>query len=610
MDVNEDTVTWKISVNIDKEETNGYYTPFVLEDILPQGTFGSVGYIDDFVSVDVTGLEGTEHAETSFKYAYKKTENGVETYTNDAYGKTGDYKKPSSVVLTFYRSEGTSEPGINASSDRTLTVTLVTRNNKNWLNDAAEKPTDGTLPYHTNNAKINEWNTVHDTVRPMTKTVHKGRNGSSEAVTGSDGNVNAWKNIEYDSSIRNYKNTNNDYNTNRTDIQGYEFWVAVGGVTSANLEDGKLILEDSFDSRFRVVLDDEDGKGPKIGAGDSYNSFNALSLDASKGQTFTWTQTEDGHATFILTNPPKNGDNYYPYYMVTYRLVPKSDEDITSIKMDALEAGGKATFTNTATSGGASDDLDFTFDYKVIDKSSVQDTAGSVDLEKYTIKINPDKLTLNNGETMTMTDTYSGNLSVDFGTITVTAVGKNGEDRSSEVTWDYRKNKGTFTIPDETFVTISYNARVVGDAGSVQTISNTAYMEGYSDTVTNDRYISASGDGSAEKIRVRLLKFAADHMEGGLSGAQFRLLDQDKNPVLDSSGNEVIYTTGIGYVDKYGVIHAASDTVEYTVDNSSGTYSSMANYNDLTDDAKQKANNNQIKFSINIDTESTDLLPT
>lgn len=581
--VSEEEVVWNISINIDRDDS-GYRNPFVLTDYIPSHAFGDIGYTDDFESVEVEGLNDTEWYAISYNYSRRD---------DNAWKKSGDNVKPTDVILTFYRNgivdgdvqnkngqNNTANPGINATTNRTLTVKVVTKNSENWLKLAAEegiKHQD--YLEHTNKAKINEYDKVEDTVSPMAKVVYKMRDGNRE-VLGSTSTANVYIHVKDDLS--------DPTDEVKGDYPAYKFWVMVGGVTENNLTDSaegkQLVIEDSFDPLFRILLNGEDvGKAPvRYGYGNSPTSFAEKQPDISKGESFEWRQTPDGKATFIITNPSKNGDNYYPYYAVEYWLVPKNENAYNQIKQLTLEAGGEKQFTNTANSGDSSDNLDFKYTYQVIDKSSAPETDADtgITLEKYKIEINKDKLTLNGGETMTMTDTYSANLSVDFGSINVTAIGKDGQDRSGEISWDYRGHVGTFQIPDETYVIITYSARVVGDPGSVQTVTNTAYMEGYFDTVTSERVVDLSGEGSAEKIRVRLLKFAADHMEEGLNGAKFRLFDQDKNPVVDKDGNEVVFTTEYGYLNKYGVVNAKDDHLDYVL-NSSDLYDTGAYRDDL-----------------------------
>ena len=582
VEINEDEVVWNISINIDQKD--GGYSEFKLTDTLPRNTFGNIGYIDDFESVEVFGLTGAEWYAISENYAYKK-EDG--TSNDSAYGATGHYLKPTDIILTFYKDgcvngdvqnangqNSTANPGINADSNRTLTVRVVTRNSREWLELAAEEGiAKQTYLEHTNRAKVNNLNTVSDTAKPMAKTIYKMRDGT-QSVNG-PGEATAFTEIDI--------TTGNVVDRTQISYPAYKFWVVVGGVTKDNLIDTadgkKLVIEDEFDSLFRVMLSDEFDKGPKLGTSSTPTSYSF-----NNSTNLNWTQS-NGKVAFTITNPPKNGDNYYPYYAVEYWLVPKSLEALTQIKALTLEAGGEKLFKNIATIDSGSTELDYRYTYNVIDKSATQEvTSAGITLEKYKIEINKDKLTLNGGNTMTLTDTYTSNLSVDFSKAEVTAINRAGADISDQVTWDYSGNVGTFKIPDEAYVVITYSGRVVGEAGSLQVVSNTAYMEGYYDTVTSERIVDLSGSATADRVRVRLMKYAADQMGKGLNGAKFRLLDQDKNPVLDKDGNQIIYTTGTGYLNKLGVLHAAGDALDYSFNEGTGEYNIDNFYYELLND--------------------------
>ncbi|MBR3240348.1 MAG: Cna B-type domain-containing protein [Oscillospiraceae bacterium] len=175
---------------------------------------------------------------------------------------------------------------------------------------------------------------------------------------------------------------------------------------------------------------------------------------------------------------------------------------------------------------------------------------------EYTITINPDGLKLNSGKALTLKDTFTNNQSIDYNSVTPSVAG---------VTYDYSGYTGTFTIPDETAVTITYKTRVSGAAGTKATFGNTAqlgvmqngsFAEWYSKTVSEERTLTPSGsdiEGSDGVYTLRLFTYAQNHMEQGLGGAVFRLLDANQRPIVyragDHAGEPVTFTTGDkGYV--------------------------------------------------------------
>ena len=610
IDINEETITWSVPVNVKSQ--SGGYNSFVIEDTIPSVTYYQWGYADTLKEIRVEGLQGTEWYDISYKYLN----------TNDSFKNTENDTKPSHVVLTFYKdgavdgdvtnkngNNSKANPGLNADSDRILNLTIITENNEEWMQQGAEHYTEPSATTHTNTIKINELTPESASAKPMKKTVMKLRDGQ-HSVSG-PGGATAFEEVETPGTDANPHGI--VISNKQIDYPAYKFWVLVGGITNSNLENGnQIIITDTFNEHLRLMLPEgvESDKAPILCGTEGTGSMGSqLQLDASKGESFTWKQS-DGNAEFTITNPPKNGDNYYPYYLVQYWLVPKSLEDLEAIKREAMNNNGVAILENIATSDDISDELDFSYNYSVIDKSSVVENHDGVSLLKYTIDINKDMLPLNNGLTMEMTDSYSRNLSVDFGTIEVTATQKAPGGGTTEtyydektgtykpikdlITWDFRNNVGTYQIPDATHVTITYYARPVGDPGSIQTVTNTAYMEGYYDTETKDQMVNMSGEGSAEVIRIRLLKFGADHMEEGLNGAVFRLLDQDKNPL------KTFVTEETGYLNKAGVLHAGHDAIDYTEDANSN-YVASAAYGDLTPEAKARVDEGTLKLTITPD---------
>ena len=170
------------------------------------------------------------------------------------------------------------------------------------------------------------------------------------------------------------------------------------------------------------------------------------------------------------------------------------------------------------------------------------------------IRVNQNSLTLNNGNRITLKDTFTTNQSIDYSNVQV----------SSGVTYDYRGQTGTFSIPDETSVTISYRTRVKTVGASVQVVDfgNTALLEASGteiDSVTTDEshsiYPSASDvAGNTGKYMVKLYVYGDANMQAGISGAQFILLDSNKRPMTfkkgDNAGQGVTFTTNAnGWVD-------------------------------------------------------------
>ena len=192
----------------------------------------------------------------------------------------------------------------------------------------------------------------------------------------------------------------------------------------------------------------------------------------------------------------------------------------------------------------------------------------------YTININPDGLKLNGGQNLTLKDTFTNKQSINYSSINVNVGG---------VLYDYSQQTGTYTIPDETAVTITYKTRVSGEAGDVVTFGNTAqlgvmqnggFVPWSSDTVSETRTITPTGtdiEGTDGNYMIRLFTYAQNHMEDGLGGAVYRLLDSNQRPISyragEHQGEIITFTTGDnGYVDVAvddGIISLRKNTIYY-----------------------------------------------
>ena len=178
----------------------------------------------------------------------------------------------------------------------------------------------------------------------------------------------------------------------------------------------------------------------------------------------------------------------------------------------------------------------------------------------FTIDINPYRLKMNDGNEMVVEDAYSETLSVDYESISYVT---EPPEAASEIHYDYRGNTGTFFIPDETHVIITYGAAVVRKEGSTDktvSFSNNVSVLGYSAGIKESTEVTASSFGTAENVSLMLFKYCSGHMERGLNGTKFQLLkavtdddgkllyNDDKTPkatpVKDIQNRDVVFTTG------------------------------------------------------------------
>lgn len=185
-------------------------------------------------------------------------------------------------------------------------------------------------------------------------------------------------------------------------------------------------------------------------------------------------------------------------------------------------------------------------------------------LASYQITVNPDGDIINEGEDLTLKDTFSNDQSVIYSTIEVTGAVE------GEYSYDYSGQTGTFTIPDGQPVTITYKTRVQGSVGEDKGFQNTAvlgrmekkegaspqFVEGASAALDDHRVITPTGTdihGQEGVYSINLFVYPEGHMETGLEGAVFRLLDSNMRPMLykagDNAGLPITFST-----DEHGTV--------------------------------------------------------
>ena len=520
------------------------------------GTSGK-RFKESFVSVEVKGLQEGE------------TFLPVSTPTSYA-------NSPDQFEIQFFKNSDQSERGLNApangSGSRDITVILKTQYDPAWITLARDLKLHGAVYNHINIVDVGKYlnskNEKRDAVaepgaRAVDKITPRGTHTTKRVLR------------SYKSIIGNLKQNAQflalgDANGTILTKEGPAsldyvypvilFQVAVTGVST----DEPLIITDQFNTDiFRLwtekgqyeYINDQGKKSsawcyyePKFGGYDTGDwigsggaSFVWRSVDYHYDvdrwlPTTTVEQTADG-VRFIIGEVPKKSDGtFYSTYLVEYWLVPKDAQALQRIAEMALANGGQQTgeavFTNTVTARGETDEARFeiplTPEFDPVAKSMVQardDGGNGINEMRCEIKLNPGKMTLNDGMPMYMTDTYSDTLSINFETIVITT---DPASRQDQVSYDFSGNVGTFLIPDETAVTITYTATVVGEANQSIPVWNEAAMLKYKDREEMNVTFTSSSSGSAAAPEINLYKFAAGHMEKGLMGATFQLYQANR----------------------------------------------------------------------------------
>ena len=316
-------------------------------------------------------------------------------------------------------------------------------------------------------------------------------------------------------------------------IDGKEYPYFQYDIILHNVHQDTVTVEDHFDTSVLRHVDIQNARWDSdfIFGGDQYYQ--------GKNQTkVTVKDTADG--IVITANVPKNGNQYYSDYKITYYLVAKDDAKTLKEKAAQTETG-VLNLRNTAIWDGAENSCEVTYNPEQLEKKGerVLDDAGKITNKvQFTLTVNKDALEMDpNSDTLELIDECK-NLTILPDTI---------KTNPSDVKITYEKVAGgyKFYVPDKKSFTLTYTCVVnhTEDDGKVSW-SNTASLKGYK-VVDSQEYqvTSLDGKGGASNYEVTIIKHDEANTNITLQGAEFKLLDSNKQPVKGKKG-DVTVTTG------------------------------------------------------------------
>jgi hypothetical protein len=497
------------------------------------------------------------------------------------------------------------KPGLLASSDsytggsgqpsNTITIHLRTKNNPEWI--------EGTLTRYTPRDHLNTVTWI-----PNAHEV------TAQAVTTPD--------------IRRIEKTGKEVGTiirDGIELAVFKYELFLSGISAKDFANGNsLVISDVFNTDFLQLVDvsevarykntatgvavkgtltpDEQANlgasywdqglkgysktnrwvGPlKVSIEDYAYSGDDPSRIGEKGLTFTVTEedfmTPDSKGRNGLDPDSETGE-YCLRYSLSYYLMVKDGvkaRELATMSEAELEAlgikkeGDKVSFSNVAGWNGVEEKAvaEAGTEFKPVSKSVAYNE--ETDTAAFRVVLNPQALKLNQGQMIRVEDEYE-NLAVDFSSVRITTA---PEERASQVEWTYHSNKGTFWIPDETMVVISYNAAPIGSPGKSTTFSNTVTMAGFPpENVTRTVTLNSESEGSAGDYNIRLYKYQDNSMNKPLEGAVFQLFEEGDGAsgdinvngkyykplryLADNNRTESRYEAGSGFAD-YAMLTAA-----------------------------------------------------
>ena len=368
----------------------------------------------------------------------------------------------------------------------------------------------------------------------------------------------------------------------------FQFHITVGGVS---IDDDTLVIQDALDTENKLrdcdfadlwKISTDGAHAPRAYGSDKFGDA------AGTPVTIGAYDISGDTARFTLSGLDDNRD----FYHLVYWIEPVDADALNTLRTTAMagtasdDSGnidGKISFSSEVTVDGnselTSNSVEYAYIYNPVRKRIVEIDGNWV---SYEVVINPDKLALNENRELTgnytdeadyadlnryrVTDTFGNvasltdsnaqnNQSVDYSTIEISLDGQ--KDTGKKVSYDYSGSTGTFMVPDETAVAITFKTRIVVDDyaaiyndAAIMTRNDNSFVALFQKRVTETVKVYPGSSDIMEntgEYYVRLYKYAENHMETGLPGAKFRLLDNNRKPLTYLRGNqlgqEIIFTT-------------------------------------------------------------------
>ncbi len=482
-------VTWVITFTVPAE---GYNETCELTDFYPFEWYNGVQYFDKVSSAADISVEGL------FK-------DKGETYEPD-------FSAENKLILSFmYQNEEGEKVSGLASSDeeRTITVTLTTQVNEEFLKVSGKDA-------------LNRTNTV-------------------EAVLGSH-KLEASNDVHIDFSQpaikKTARNATSSFNIYDNTLPYCVYYVELSGVNDSVFDsDGNLILTDTFDPEFFELWDMPEDHWDKQFQG----VFGGLGNNNWTGDPITSLYVEKSESTpgqltiKLSKNSLKDGDgNYYESYRLVYALIVKDTEALEALQLAAGNSEGGIYTLHNAIEASGFGVSETTADYKTTTISKTRTEAklnedtGSYEVD-FTLSVNPQAYKIGSEKFITINDT-STNLEIDLSSVKA--------EPALGTTWNKDGNRVTFTVPNETAVTITYTARVNTNGEGTFTYQNEADLFGQTSRSEGSVTVDSSAHGKVTQYRLGLLK----HLEGDatavLSGVKFRLYRME----IDFGDGDTSYT--------------------------------------------------------------------
>ena len=322
-----------------------------------------------------------------------------------------------------------------------------------------------------------------------------------------------------------------------------------------------ITIHEKFNKELFVINEDPNNKYQTIQAGAADTPWEATNNAYPQegtihiGADVTVTPTANG-ADITLTNLSKKQGSgaYYNYYAVCYYLAVKDNDAWAELQQQAVnDPEHKIRVENTAKWKDLTQSATNTaYTVAPITKERTQDpNQANNNTATFKIVVNPDQLTLNGGDPITVTDALEITSPTGRGVILpesvqITLESDDGSDATTPAFLDDYTSM-TLTVPDGHKATITYQVKFYSEQETIS-YENSVGTSG-SFTVSesgNDLHLYQSSGGTATKYVFTLVKQNTEKTEY-LPGATFQLYQKGKDskysPVKSADNSFVTFIT-------------------------------------------------------------------
>ena len=300
----------------------------------------------------------------------------------------------------------------------------------------------------------------------------------------------------------------------------YQFDIVLKNVYEDSFTDHLEVI-DTFDTNVLELLD------PSIT--EVYENSNYLNMYIYGGndsnqfldrKPVSYRDTSTGVVFIVNELPRENNGTLCSYFRITYYLLLKEGIDLNAL---AAENGGTYSVSNTANWSGHEHTAEYEVEYDYLKKEMLEEAVPKNHYATFKITFNEEQATLNDNNTIEITDLLHEMLSLDYSSVKITTEPA-GREATYRVDGQDDDTLMTFKVPDSTKVVITYRALVISDDEATDVvIKNDVHALDRDVNFNEQKDITSASQGEADVYTMIVAKIDANDATIKLADVHFQL---------------------------------------------------------------------------------------